>query len=294
MSKILSALRGGLPSSTLASLAALALLAAACNGGGSNGTGGTGGGTGGTGGSTGGTGGSGGTGGGGSGGMTGAVSYKRDVEPLFKASCNDCHDKGSAINYNLVNPFDPADGIIRRPNSWAPNGSPETVIVDPGNPSNSFLIRKVVATTLDDHVDGSPMPLHIPRLSQGEIDIISKWITDGARNDAYFTGMVAPIFGTGRSLSPSVGGKCTLCHYPDAPSGMNVLNVFDPAQGMVDRASRYGGKIVAPGDAANSSLIKKLTGNATVGAPMPLHRPRLTEPQAEILRKWITAGAMNN
>jgi hypothetical protein len=262
-----------------------------------NATGGRGGpsGTGGAGGAAGTGGGAGGTGGGaaGSGGAPAAVSFAREIKPVFAALCNDCHHPASAIGYDLINPFDPAKGIINRENSWVPNGSKQTKVVDPGNVANSFLITKVVETMLDDHVDGAPMPFNFPRFSQAEIDVVSKWIMDGARNDAYFTGSVAPLFGTGISLSPSVSGRCTFCHYPNAPSGMNVLDVFDAAQGMVNRRSRYGGMIVAPGDPANSVLIKKLTG-ATAGDQMPLHRRRVTAAEADSMRRWITAGAPNN
>ena len=75
---------------------------------------------------------------------------------------------------------------------------------------------------------------------------------------------------------------------------MSVLDVFDPAEGMVSRDSRYGGsKIVAPGDAAASALMKKLTG-ITLGPQMPLRKLRLNPAQVETLRKWIMDGAPNN
>jgi hypothetical protein len=267
---------------------ALVALVAGCTGGSSNGTGGTGGGTG-------GTGGSGGTGGGGGTGGTAVASFDRDIQkPIFNAFCIDCHFPGAPSGYDLTRPFDPATGIINRPNSWLDHGSKETVVVEPGNVANSFLIKKVSDATFDTSVNGKPMPLHPVRLSQTELDAVSTWITDGAKNDATFASNVAPIFGTAFRLG-FAGGRCVYCHYPNAPSGMDVLNVFDAAKGMVGRDSRYGGgmKIVAPGNPANSSLMKKLSGT-TLGDQMPLHKPRLTEAQVETLRKWITAGAPNN
>lgn len=228
-------------------------------------------------------------GGGGANNGAGGGAFDRDIQkPIFDALCVDCHYPGSATDYDLKNPFDAQKGIVRRANSWPE--SKEKLIVDPGNVANSFLIKKVEVETLDGHIDGNPMPYLLPRLSQAELDAVQKWIADGARNDDTFTGTVAPIFGTEITLRPSQAGRCTYCHYPDAPSGMSVLNVFDPVQGMVGRNSRYGGKIVAPGDPAGSALMKKLSGN-TLGAQMPLHRPRLTPAQVETLRKWITAGA---
>jgi hypothetical protein len=51
------------------------------------------------------------------------VSYSRDVKPIFVGSCNECHHPGSAIGFDLTNPFDPATGIVGRANSYAANGS---------------------------------------------------------------------------------------------------------------------------------------------------------------------------
>ena len=237
-------------------------------------------------------GGSGGNGGSGGGSGAGAVSFARDIKPIFAAHCNDCHHPASATDYDFTNPFDPQKGIIGRPNTWAPNGAKETKVVDPGNVTNSSLITKVSREDLDVHVDGNPMPYHLPYLTTAEVDAVRQWITDGAKNDAFFAASVAPIFGTQVTLRREAG-RCTYCHYPGAPSGMNVLDVFDPAQGMVGRTSRYGGKMVEPGAPDASSLMKKLTGN-TAGAQMPLHRPRLSSAQVQRLRDWISAGARND
>jgi hypothetical protein len=273
---------------------AVALAAGGCGGGGSsNGTGGTGGGgAGGTGGGTGGTGGGGGAGG--TGGAPG-VSYARDVKPIFMASCIDCHSPGGSTGYDMVNPFDPATGIVRRVNSWYSSdgsGAKESLVVDPGNVGNSFLIRKVDGSMLGDH-DGGQMPPEFPYLNQAEVDNVSRWITDGAKNDAFFMANVAPIFGTQVTLSPTLAGRCTYCHFPGSATGMSVINVFDASTGMVDRASRYGMKIVTPGNPSASQLIKKLTG-ATLATQMPLRKARLTPAQVETLRQWILAGAPNN
>jgi hypothetical protein len=270
--------RSGCHLSTLA----VVLIAIGCGGGGSsNGAGGAGG--------------AGGTGGGGGSGGAGPVSYNRDVKPIFVNLCIDCHAPGAATGYDFANPFDPTTGIIRRMNSWWSadgTGSKEMLIVDPGNVANSFLIRKVDGSMLGDH-DGGPMPAVFPPLSQAEVDNITKWITDGAKNDAFFAANVAPIFGIEVTLAPSRAGRCTYCHYPNAANGLSVIDVFDPNTGMVNRTGRYVMKIVAPGDPAGSSLIKKLTG-VTLGAQMPLRRARLTAEQVETLRQWITAGAPNN
>lgn len=236
----------------------------------------------------------GGCGGGAGGGPDGgSVSYARDIAPIFQAHCVYCHHTGSVIDVDLQKPFDPKHGIINRPNSWVPQGSKDPVIVDPGNPGDSFILVKVGDPSLDMSVNGKPMPYQVPRVTDTELANIKQWITNGAADDAFFQNNVAPIFGTALSLGRTAG-KCTWCHYPGSPTGMNVLNVFDPKTGMVNVDSIYGKKIVAPGDVAGSLLIDKITSMNPPGAPMPFHPARLTSAQIGTLRAWIAEGAPNN
>lgn len=220
------------------------------------------------------------------------VSFTANIAPIFAELCNDCHHPGSATIIDLTNPFDPETGVIGRPNTWAVNGSPQAVIVDPGNPDGSFLVTKVEATDLDAHVNGSPMPSLFPRLDAVELASVERWILDGAADDAWFRGEVATIFGTEISLR-STGGRCTFCHYPGSPTGMSVLDVFDPDEGMVGRPSRFGGTMVIPGDPGASVLMAKLQGESA-GTQMPLHHRRVTPTEVGWLREWIRLGALDD
>lgn len=241
-------------------------------------------------------------GGGGGGGVdaaprpdAGPVSYAADIRPIFQGKCISCHHPTSGIDVDLENPFDPEHGIINRANTWVPNGSKETLIVEPGNLENSFLLKKIEETNLDDHVDGSPMPMRIARVTAGELEDIKQWIRDGAQNDAFFAENVAPVFGTELTLR-SASGKCTWCHYPGSPTGLSVLDPFDPEEGMVDvDSSLVLGKIVAPGDVEGSFLIEKLEQmQPRAGNAMPYHPPRLTADEIEAVRAWVAQGAQNN
>lgn len=228
------------------------------------------------------------------------VRYAKDVKPIFATYCVMCHFSGSIIDIDLMNPFDPEHGIIDRVNGWATqHASPYAVIVKPGSPDESFLIYKVAADpnpeTFDIVNNGSPMPLQIPRATSAELESIQQWITAGARNDAFFTEKVAPIFGTAITQS-SRSGKCTFCHYPDSPTGLNVLDVFNATTGMVDVDSVLSEKKrVAPGAPENSFLVEKLESEMpNAGAQMPLHYPRLTSAEVETLRTWIELGAKDD
>jgi hypothetical protein len=224
----------------------------------------------------------------------GPVSFAADIQPIFAAKCIACHHPESAIDVDLTAPFDPEHGIVGRENTWVPNGSQETLIVDPGNLDNSFLIKKVEDESLEDHIDGAPMPMYVDRVTADELDRIKQWISDGAQNDAFFTESVAPIFGTEITLR-SASGKCTWCHYPGSPTGLDVTNPFNPDEGMVGRDSIFGGTIVTPGDVENSFLVEKLESMQPAGGqPMPSHPPRLTADEKALLRAWVAQGAQNN
>jgi mono/diheme cytochrome c family protein len=222
----------------------------------------------------------------------GPVSYQNDIKPIFDALCVDCHRPGAAIDYNFVDPFDPVNGIINRENSWFDKGARQEVIVDPGNPGNSFLVAKVADPNLDYDTSGNTMPMLIDRLTQAEMDAVAQWITDGAQDDAFFRDEVAPIFGTEVTLRRQ-SGKCTWCHFPGVPNGLSVIDVFDPVEGMVDVDSQFGGKIVLPGDPENSVLMQKLESPGPA-ARMPLHPRRLTEQEVQLITDWIAQGAQNN
>ncbi len=244
-----------------------------------------------------GTGGNAGTGGSpSSGGNTGepTVSFQAHIAPIFAAKCNYCHHAGAAIDVDLTDPFAPEHGLVGRPNTWVPNGSKQTLLVDPGNVDDSFLFTKVVETDLDAHVDGAPMPLQQPAFSDAELALVEQWISDGAKDDAFFASNVAPLFGTEVTLGAR-SGRCTFCHYPGTPFGFSVLDVFDAESGMVgaDSRSSAGKKIVAPGEPEQSALLTRLRGEG--GLPrMPLSPARVTDAEAALLRSWVAEGALDN
>jgi hypothetical protein len=211
-----------------------------------------------------------------------------------------CHHTGGIIDLDLSKPFDPVHGLINRANSWHDaHDSPLEVLVKPGSPDDSFLIYKVSADpdpdTFDVTNNGDPMPLHVPRVTGDDLANVKQWISDGAKNDAFFTGSVAPIFGTEISLGRK-HGECTYCHYPESPTGMNILAVFDAKTGLVGADSNLSTKLrVAPGAPEDSFLVEKLEQSMpSGGAQMPLQPERLSAAEVDTLRTWIADGAAND
>jgi hypothetical protein len=227
-----------------------------------------------------------------------SVSFARDIAPLFAARCAICHVTGSPVVPYFDDPFHPEDGLIGFINTWhTAHDSPYEVIVEPGEPDASFLIYKVEVepSEIDRANEGNAMPWQVERLTDDELSAVRQWITDGANDDAFFAENVAPIFGTEHRLGRR-GGKCVYCHYEDSPTGLSVLDVFDPETGLVSVESSLSDKLrVAPGEPDESFLMEKLEEESpSAGARMPMHFPRLSEDEVATLRAWIAEGALDN
>jgi hypothetical protein len=91
-----------------------------------------------------------------------------------------------------------------------------------------------------------------------------------------------------KDIVPVLEASCVKCHNPEKKKGkldMSTKEAFMKGGGE--------GKIVEPGKADESSLIKVLALPEDDDAAMPPKdkAPRPTAPQVEALKKWINAGA---
>jgi len=92
---------------------------------------------------------------------------------------------------------------------------------------------------------------------------------------------------------------CTNCHTNvgrNPAGGMNLVHDLAYDQIVNVASARKAGAIrIIPGDPANSYLIQKVEGAASItGNRMPTNGPYLTDGQIMILRRWITIGAPRN
>ncbi len=87
-----------------------------------------------------------------------------DVLPIFEAKCVACHGSN-----------DPKEGLALNTHAAVIQGGEHGAVVVPGDPSGSRLVQFIDGTK-------SPrMPFKQKPLSQEEIDKISKWIEQGAK-----------------------------------------------------------------------------------------------------------------
>lgn len=109
---------------------------------------------------------------GGGGGSMLQANFDSIQESVFDARCITCHIGASApqgLRLDEANSFALLVGV-------ASGNEPSLLRVDPGNPDDSYLIRKLEGT----QSVGARMPLGGPFLPQADIDVIRQWIIDGA------------------------------------------------------------------------------------------------------------------
>jgi mono/diheme cytochrome c family protein len=94
---------------------------------------------------------------------TAAVSFSKDVLPLFRTHCERCHGDGRAqAGLKLVSYADVMAGSTRGP------------VVIPGSSATSRLVDLIVT---------GQMPVGGPKMPESEIEIIRAWVDAGALDD---------------------------------------------------------------------------------------------------------------
>jgi cytochrome c len=93
--------------------------------------------------------------------------YTTKVKPILSSSCGSCHMDGSrrgGLN------FDTRENLMK--------GGHDGAVVIPGDPANSLLVRLIRHEgPADDPMD---MPPRKPKISDGDIAVITAWVKAGA------------------------------------------------------------------------------------------------------------------
>jgi len=96
------------------------------------------------------------------------VSYFHQVHPIFQAHCQGCHQPAKANGDYVMTSF----------NSLLKGGESEEAAIVPGEPDASYLMELITPTG-----GKAEMPQGKPPLQQADIDLIRKWIAEGAVDD---------------------------------------------------------------------------------------------------------------
>lgn len=98
----------------------------------------------------------------------GKVSYYKDIRPLFQAHCQGCHQPAKARG----------DYIMTDVKKLLTGGDSGKKAVEPSQPDKSYLVELIIPK------DGkAKMPEGKKPLAEHEIDLVKKWIAQGAHDD---------------------------------------------------------------------------------------------------------------
>ena len=96
------------------------------------------------------------------------VSFHKHIRPIFEANCQGCHQPAKDKGGYVMTDFRRLLGA----------GDSGKVAVEPKKPEASHLVEQITPKNGE-----AEMPKGKPPLSQPEIDLIRRWISEGARND---------------------------------------------------------------------------------------------------------------
>jgi hypothetical protein len=107
-------------------------------------------------------------------------TYRDQVREIFGdgvslgpkgGSCGFCHYGGTSIP-DLTDPFSKR-GVVGRANSRG------YALIDPGYPDNSLVVQKIEGRV----AAGLSMPLRLESFSRHEVDLLERWIAEGAEDN---------------------------------------------------------------------------------------------------------------
>ncbi len=98
-----------------------------------------------------------------------AVSYYQQIRPIFQANCHGCHQPAKARGDYSMTDFA----------KLLAGGESGSKAIVPGEPGESHLIELITP----DKDGKAEMPEGKPALNVVEIDLIKRWITEGAKDD---------------------------------------------------------------------------------------------------------------
>jgi DNA-binding beta-propeller fold protein YncE len=93
------------------------------------------------------------------------VSFHADVRPILQRKCQGCHQPAKPNGKLMLTTF---ENLLK-----GGEGGPA---IEPGKPDDSILVEQITG-------DPPAMPQNAPPLSAKEVELIKRWITEGAKDD---------------------------------------------------------------------------------------------------------------
>lgn len=188
------------------------------------------------------------------------VYFQQQVLPILVSNCamSGCHDDATHKEDVILTSYQKVMA---------------TAGVRPGNVSGSELYKVIV-----DPDQGKRMP-EPPRnpLTAVQIQIISRWIQQGADNLICQSMCDSTQFTFSGAIKPLIENKCQGCHSSTSAQGGIDLSTYTLLKARVTDGKLWG------------------SINHSAGfSPMPKNGTKLSDCEIAQFRKWIDAGALNN
>ncbi len=191
------------------------------------------------------------------------VYFETDVLPILVSNCakSGCHDVASHQDGIVLNNF---------------NNVMQTADVKPFDPNSGKLYEVITETDPDKRMPQLP---NAP-LAQAQIQIIAKWINQGAQNlqcDANAGGCNTENVSFSQTLQPFINTYCKGCHSGASPSGGISLEAYAGVKTVALNGKLYGAISWAAG-----------------ASKMPQGGNKLDACTIAKFKSWIDAGAPEN
>ena len=192
-------------------------------------------------------------------------TFAENVQPILEANCLVCHGADA-----------PQQGLDLRTAPAILRGGNSGPAIEIGSSTKSLLVERIVAGT---------MPPGDAKLAESEIEVIRRWIDEGAAREAAKLGLELV---TERDVLPIFQARCVACHGKREQRGGLDLRT--------QQARLKGGKsgpALVPGKADESLIIQKVEADEMPPADIQ-HLYAVRKPTAAevaTLRKWVVAGA---
>ncbi len=191
------------------------------------------------------------------------VYFDLEVLPILASNCafSGCHDANTA-----------SDGVIL--DSY--ENVMATADVQPFDLGSSDLFEVI---TEDDEDKVMPPPPN-NKLTTSQINLISKWILQGAKDlecDPDASGCDTVNVSFSADVQPVIQSNCQGCHSGSFPSGGIDLSNYTNIANTANTGQLYGAIAHLPGF-----------------SPMPQNQPQLSACTIKQIKAWIDEGALNN
>jgi cytochrome c553 len=217
----------------------------------------------------------------------GSVVFATQIRPILASRCYPCH--GPDVQQHGLR-LDSLLAIL--------TGSANGKVVLPGDSQNSHIVRRLLG------LEQPQMPYGGPPLPAEQIDLVRKWIDEGAQGPDSTEAVVAAAPANdvkatnnasekpvdfNRDIRPILSDTCFTCHGPEEKSRQGNLRL-DTKESIF--AERNGYRIIVPGSSAASRLYQKISSkNDAFRMPPAWSGRSLTPKQIELFRQWIDQGA---